>query len=144
MRPVLDQYGTRFVPYFPKGPIHVCHTHINTEFNNNEQNKTQELLKPAKLSWREPNETSDSLNKVKLVRALCQILSLCCCVSNSLSLPTLRCHRCLVMQTKYYMALSRAPYPSGVRPMAGVASTSRGGRPLFSCLEGGNPMDNAT
>ena len=51
MRPVLNQYGTRFVPYFRKCPIHVCHSHISTESNNNDPNKTQGTLRPAKLLW---------------------------------------------------------------------------------------------
>uniref|UniRef100_A0A3B3X336 Uncharacterized protein n=1 Tax=Poecilia mexicana TaxID=48701 RepID=A0A3B3X336_9TELE len=36
---------------------HTYHTHINTKCNNNHQNKTQDLLRSAKLSWRDVNRT---------------------------------------------------------------------------------------
>ena len=36
---------------------HVCHTHINAKSNNNDQNKTQGIRRPAKLSWQDLRTT---------------------------------------------------------------------------------------
>ena len=57
LRPVLNQYGTQFVPYFHKCPIHMSVTHTNTKSNNNDQNKTQGILRSAKLSRRDLRKT---------------------------------------------------------------------------------------
>ena len=48
LRSVLNQYGTLFVPYIPKCPIEVCHTNVNAEYNDNEQNKTHGNIKESK------------------------------------------------------------------------------------------------
>ena len=53
LRPVLNQYGTLFVPYIPKCPTQVCQTSVKTEYNNNDQNKTQEIRKTAKMFCRD-------------------------------------------------------------------------------------------
>ena len=48
LRSVLNQYGTLFVPYIPKCPIQVCHTNVNAEYNDKEQNKTHGNIKESK------------------------------------------------------------------------------------------------
>ena len=88
LRPVLNQYGTRFVPYFPKCPIQVCHSNVNTEFNSNEQNKTQEIMKTAKMFWREARRTScEHKHPVAAMRSV----PVCQSVSARSSVRPLRC-----------------------------------------------------
>ena len=104
LRPVLNQYGTLFVPYIPKCPIQVCHTSVNTEYNNNEQNKTQETRKTAKICRREVKRTSCGPRtpmrralRLLCLPAICERLSEPCLLSASaLSLcpaPSLFCLR---------------------------------------------------
>ena len=56
LRSVLNQYGTLFVPYIPKCPIEVCHTNVNAEYNDNEQNKTHGNIKESKTILARGNE----------------------------------------------------------------------------------------
>lgn len=45
---VLNQYGTHIVLFIPNCPIKVCNTNVNSKYNNNEQNKTNETEKKEK------------------------------------------------------------------------------------------------
>lgn len=48
LRSALNQHWALFVLYVPDCPIQVCHTSVNTRYNNNDQNKRQETQKTKK------------------------------------------------------------------------------------------------
>ena len=92
LRSVLNQYGTLFVPYIPKCPIEVCHTNVNAEYNDNEQNKTHGNIKESKTILARGNEDIQRTplpvreHKHTMVTwvwcaALCSSALLCACLS---------------------------------------------------------------